>query len=237
MSFNKSLSTNLVAALVAAVGLFVPGCPASIRSLGLFAFSGAVTNWLAIHMLFERVPGLYGSGVVPSRFEEFKEGIRRLVLEQFFTPGNLASFFAGREGGRALDPARAARAVDLDALFDALEEGVAASPFGAMLGTLGGKQALEPLREPFRDRARSRLEKFFAGDRFQELVREILADPGEGEGLRAAAEELIDRRLAELTPRMVKEIVQEMIRRHLGWLVVWGGVFGGLMGLAASLVA
>ena len=36
-------------------------------------------------MLFEKVPGLYGSGVVPSRFEEFKEGIRSLIMTQFFT--------------------------------------------------------------------------------------------------------------------------------------------------------
>jgi hypothetical protein len=25
-----------------------------------------------------------------------------------------------------------------------------------------------------------------------------------------------------------------MIRKHLGWLVVWGGVFGGIIGLAVS---
>jgi hypothetical protein len=33
---------------------------------------------------------------------------------------------------------------------------------------------------------------------------------------------------------MVKEIIQTMIRKHLGWLVVWGGVFGGIIGLAMS---
>ena len=42
---------------------------------------------------------------------------------------------------------------------------------------------------------------------------------------------IIDARLAELTPQKVKEIVEEMIRKHLGWLVLWGGVFGGLIGL------
>jgi len=48
--------------------------------------------------------------------------------------------------------------------------------------------------------------------------------------------EIIDIRLAELTPKMVKEIIQTMIKKHLGWLVVWGGVFGGLFGLAAALI-
>ncbi|MEC8594491.1 MAG: DUF445 domain-containing protein, partial [SAR324 cluster bacterium] len=32
-------------------------------------------------------------------------------------------------------------------------------------------------------------------------------------------------------PERVKEIVEDMIRQHLDWLVVWGGVFGGLIGL------
>jgi hypothetical protein len=35
---------------------------------------------------------------------------------------------------------------------------------------------------------------------------------------------------------MVKEIIQTMIRQHLGWLVVWGGVFGGLIGLGTSFI-
>jgi len=35
---------------------------------------------------------------------------------------------------------------------------------------------------------------------------------------------------------MVKDIMQRMIKRHLGWLVVWGGVFGGIIGLIAGLL-
>ena len=52
--------------------------------LGSFALSGGLTNWLAIHMLFEKVPILYGSGVIPERFEDFKQGIRELILTEFF---------------------------------------------------------------------------------------------------------------------------------------------------------
>ena len=55
-----------------------------VFNTGLFALSGGVTNWLAVHMLFERVPFLYGSGVIPMRFEEFKTGIRKLIMDQFF---------------------------------------------------------------------------------------------------------------------------------------------------------
>ena len=48
-------------------------------------------------------------------------------------------------------------------------------------------------------------------------------------------EQIIDNRLQELTPEKVKDIVQNMIRKHLGWLVVWGGVFGGVIGLGVSI--
>jgi len=35
---------------------------------------------------------------------------------------------------------------------------------------------------------------------------------------------------------MVKEIIERMIQEHLGWLVVWGGVFGGLIGLVTTFI-
>ena len=49
-------------------------------------------------------------------------------------------------------------------------------------------------------------------------------------------EQIIDQRLDELTPLQVKNIIQEMIRKHLGWLVVWGGVVGGIIGFAVAIV-
>ena len=87
---NKSLMTNIFA-----VTLFVFGLVLSnpiLLSMGLFAVSGAITNWLAIHMLFEKIPGLYGSGVIPARFEEFKHSIQTLMMNEFFTDENIARF-------------------------------------------------------------------------------------------------------------------------------------------------
>ena len=47
----------------------------------MYAFSGAITNWAAVYMLFERVPFIYGSGVVVLRFAAFKKSIKSLVME------------------------------------------------------------------------------------------------------------------------------------------------------------
>ncbi|MCK5199394.1 MAG: hypothetical protein KAR21_13640, partial [Spirochaetales bacterium] len=82
---NKSLGTNLIALLVILTGYLSPWFSEQILSVGFFALSGAITNWLAIYMLFEKVPLLYGSGVVPLHFREFKDGIRHLIMTEFFT--------------------------------------------------------------------------------------------------------------------------------------------------------
>ena len=81
---NKSLTTNLVALTIICASYLSPKYNDNISN-GLFALSGGITNWLAIHMLFEKVPFFYGSGVIPSRFEEFKLGIKQLVMTGLYS--------------------------------------------------------------------------------------------------------------------------------------------------------
>ncbi len=81
-TINISILSNLIAAALVIVGLLVEWpYQAYVLNTGLFALSGGITNWLAVHMLFECVPGIYGSGVIPLRFEDFKLGIRQLIME------------------------------------------------------------------------------------------------------------------------------------------------------------
>jgi len=47
---------------------------------------------------------------------------------------------------------------------------------------------------------------------------------------------MVNARLNELSPQHVKEIIEDMIRKHLGWLVVWGGVFGALIGFFSAIL-
>ena len=60
-------------------------------------------------MLFERVPLLYGSGVIPTRFEEFKSGIKQLIVQEFFSREHIERFFdehglrAGENLGARID--------------------------------------------------------------------------------------------------------------------------------------
>ena len=83
---NKSLLTNVVAVSLIGTGYISPVYSAEIKTMGLYSFSGAITNWLAVHMLFEKVPFLYGSGIVTERFEEFKKGIRGVLSPEEKAP-------------------------------------------------------------------------------------------------------------------------------------------------------
>lgn len=231
---NKSLVTNVLAAVCVLLGY---GLASPILvNVGLFALSGAITNWLAVYMLFEKVPGLYGSGVVPSRFEEFKAGISHLMMKQFFTVENIDRFLSDKEGMSNIDLAPVMHKVDLAPAFDALVSTVAQSSFGGMLSMFGGADALLPLKAPFIEKMKSSLLEMAQSDQFHQLLKQEIEQPNVIAELQMKIANIVEQRLNELTPQMVKQIVQEMIQTHLGWLVVWGGVFGGVIGLAAALI-
>lgn len=231
---NKSIITNVLSLIVVVVGYLLE--QQIVLSIGLFALSGAITNWLAIHMLFEKVPGLYGSGVIPARFEDFKIGIKNLMMTQFFTPENIDRFLKGENESADLHLAPVIEKVDLSPSFDSLVEVIMNSSFGSMLGMFGGQEALLPLKDPFIENMKKSLIDMTQDEKFQSLLREELEQPDVMSEIRHNVEDIVEKRLDELTPQLVKEIIQEMIKKHLGWLVVWGGVFGGLIGLASGII-
>ena len=222
--FNKSLTTNIAALAIIAFSYLSPKYNEIIYLIGLFALSGGITNWLAIHMLFEKVPFFYGSGVIPSRFEEFKLGIKQLVMTEFFTPRNINIFV---EQQTEVFSADINDMIDFDRVFDGLVEAIEGSSMGSMLTMLGGRKALQPLKEPITLK-------------LQEIVKEMKESKTGGKDLTSSlltqVEQIIDQRLNQLTPVQVKNIIQEMIRKHLGWLVVWGGAVGGFIGFAVAIV-
>ena len=234
---NKSDITNIITILIMAFGYSNDN--QIIYMVGLFALSGAVTNSLAIHMLFEKVPFLYGSGVIESKFSQFKISIHNLLMNQFFTREHLTKFFQEEVNSakKTIDFEKILNKTDFSPAYESLKESVMQSSFGGMLGMFGGESALEPLREPFTKKLQTSIISITASDAFQEVVNEALKSEDLSADVYEKLSRIVNARLEELTPKMVKDIVQEMIKEHLGWLVIWGAVFGGLIGLVSAVVA
>jgi len=231
----KSFLTDLLSLLLIGISFFVlPQYQHAILFTGLFALSGAVTNQLAIHMLFEKVPFLYGSGVIEKNFDTFKGSIKEMIMKQFFTKEQLGNFFAQEE--QKIDLAPLVESADFTPAFEALTKTVMESQFGGAVSMFGGEPALEGLREPFSQKLKSAVTAIVSSDTFKTQLDQHIQSSALSDDMIDAVEGLITRRLEELTPKMVKELVQELIKEHLGWLVVWGGVFGGLIGLLSSLL-
>ncbi|MBU0720235.1 DUF445 domain-containing protein [bacterium] len=235
MKFNKSFITNLTALALIALSFSLDSSFDSLLLFtGLFALSGALTNQLAIHMLFEKVPFLYGSGVIPARFEAFKEAVKKLMMSEFFTKEQLDNFFKNEE--KKIDLVPIIEETDFSPAFDALSKTVMESSFGGMLGMFGGEKALEGLREPFSQKMRSAVIKIVTTQEFNQTLQSHMQNSSLSDDMLQSIENVIDARLNELSPAMVKEMVQKLIKEHLSWLVVWGGVFGGLIGLISSFL-
>jgi uncharacterized membrane protein YheB (UPF0754 family) len=221
---NKSLITNLVSIFFILIGFLYRDDFSFIFLVGVFALSGSVTNWLAIHMLFDKIPFLYGSGVILDRFEDIKLGIKNLILQELFSIDQIEKFiFDNKEkaSGGIVEK------IDFDKVFVGLVESIESSQLGGMLAMIGGRKALEPLKEPFIKKLKVIIEDF---------IKENAGNNNSTDELFLKIENILDARLADLSPNDIKTIIQKMIREHLGWLVVWGGFFGGLLGLIFSPV-
>ena len=222
---NKSLITNLLSILIIIVGYIYQENYPFIIITGVFALSGSITNWIAIHMLFEKIPLLYGSGVILDKFEDIKLGIKNLILQELFTETQINNFLLDNKVSTS---ETIINKIDFDKVFIGLVEAIEGSQLGGMLAMVGGRKALDPLKEPFTKKLKIIIEDFVTENTSNDNGSDTTAS------LLSKIESILDARLADLSPEDIKLIIQKMIKEHLGWLVVWGGFFGGLLGLVIS---
>ncbi len=195
-----------------------------VLAVGLFGFAGGATNWLAVKMLFDRVPLLYGSGVIPARFRAIREAVKDAIMRYFFDEEYLERFFAERMAGDDVGEKvqKVLASDEVDAIIDRKLDELAESPQGMML-QLVGTQTVKPL-----------VKQFVIG--FGSEIAPLLADEAgiDVSTMRQQVDGLLETKLEELTPDRVKEMMEEVIREHLGWLIIWGNVFGGTIGLLSK---
>ena len=226
--WEKGHVSNLIALALLAVGLWGRGVGVGgsewVLAVGLFGFAGGATNWLAVKMLFDRVPLLYGSGVIPARFRAIREAVKDAIMRYFFDEEYLARFFAGQVAGEGIEEKvqKVLASEEVDAIIDRKLAELASSPQGMMI-QLVGIQKVKPLVKQFVLGVGSELAPLLAAGAGSEV-----------QAMRAQVDELLETKLAELTPERVKAMMEEVIREHLGWLIVWGNVFGGTIGLLSK---
>lgn len=225
---NKSILTNIVALLITLIGIINPFENSLLLMIGLFSLSGGITNWIAIHMLFEKVPFVYGSGIIPKNFLIFKQAIKDLVIKEFFSRNNV-EVFTSKISEEAI--ISISKNINYNNIFEGLTESIESSQLGGMLSMVGGKKALEPLRKPIIIKLETLFKSIIENEKHSNFGDEIV------DNVYVRIEKLIDDRLNELSPQDVKEIIQNLIDKHLGWLVIWGGVFGGFIGIISFFVS
>ena len=251
---DKGTLSNALSACSILVGIILPGSDfrTGILCAGACAFCAGITNSLAAKMLFDRVPGLFGSGVIPARFSDVRSKIVDLIMAHFFAPAHLRRFLSDRRAD--FDWRRYLKDGPSDPLVQAVKdrwrqlsdpqtigpiidgqlEKLMDSSIGGML-LMVGMDNVKPAVNTFVMNLVASLE---------EKVVELASKVGDS-GPRIALDEeklvadlerevraLVKARLDELSPATVRDLLQDWIGPDLGWVVVWGNVLGGLLGLA-----
>lgn len=160
-------------------------------TLAMYALSGALTNSLAIVMIFEKIPGVIGSGIIEKNFKSFQKKLKDVLIEHLFQDGlNIVSFNTQSIG---------------QSLYTKLSSG-----------------------------SFSILTQFITQEKLIKLLDE--ADIGSlinSTMDKESIESHLDEQIAKLSPEEIKSLILHIMHEHLQFLVVWGAIFGAVMGLIA----
>jgi len=127
-----------------------------ILAFGLFGFAGGITNWLAIKMLFDKIPGLYGSGIIEDRFVEIRETVKDVIMRTFFNTEYLETYLSQKAEqllGSFDVEGKLKELLEspvVDEIIDTKLEELTQRPEGMWLSMMGVEsKALKPMIKPF----------------------------------------------------------------------------------------
>jgi len=230
---NPGDISNLIGLIIAVIGLLMKyvnnpktdsdcgyeSCAYEyVLGTGLFAVSGGVTNWVAIKMLFNKVPGLYGTGIIPAKFKEIRLVLKDVVMKNFFDETYLNFYLKDKVLNMDIE-GKLTEFLNSDKLVQVLE---------AVLGD--DAKMLVPIVRPFLTSTGSRIAPILK-DKIKQM--DLMNDL---ESVKLQIDKMLTTRLEELTPEKVKLLLEEVMKEHLYWLIIWGNVFGGLLGLISTAI-
>lgn len=76
------------------IGMLIESSVAYVTSfiVSKYSTSGGMTNWLAIRMMFDKIPFLIGSGILLNNFAEIRDNVKKTTMETYFDAGHLSHY-------------------------------------------------------------------------------------------------------------------------------------------------
>jgi len=246
--YNKATISNLITGLIMVTGIVLSevfhenelgkswvNAFKLIRAFGLFGFAGGMTNWLAIRMMFDKIPFLIGSGILLNNFVEIRDNVKKTTMETYFDAGHLSHYVTQKteiilnslqldESIREVIRSPAVQAI----ISDKIEE-VFSTPEGLVIGLVVNKEKIKQNIMPSIENA---------GKDIVPLVSQLIrtSEHLSEDKLRDQIDRLITSKLVEMQPKNIIAVVKDMVETELGWVIVWGNIFGGLLGLLLEVV-
>ncbi|RMX50193.1 hypothetical protein pdam_00004800 [Pocillopora damicornis] len=205
-----------------------------LMAAGLFGFTGGVTNWVGIKLIFNRIPGF---GAIIKNFVTARKLMTNFILEAFFSPSQVRNYINDKKRtyltveqiDYQLEKLLNSRIAE-DLIHEQLEV-LMGTPEGLKLRMLGVTKAkLAPLVKPQLMKYKTHIVPLLLSS--IESVDLFNADH-----LREQIVDLISTRTQELSAQQVKLLVEDAVYRHLSWIVFWGSVLGAVVGCAAELAS
>uniref|UniRef100_A0A6A7G7S2 DUF445 domain-containing protein n=1 Tax=Hirondellea gigas TaxID=1518452 RepID=A0A6A7G7S2_9CRUS len=236
---HKGNIANFISGVIMVIGLIMKLAHAEelavryVLSVGLFGFAGGVTNWIAVKMLFDKIPFVYGSGVIPRRFKEIRQTVKNTIMKTFFTEEYLHNYVRDKINDFPLDD-KINQLMSNPRTHKILEKKLKETlekPEVTMLLMMMSLQPanLIPMLTPFiisfgKEMGPMLKDEFLGESSFLNI-----------EAIRSEIDQLMESRLELLTAPMVKELMEDVMRSHLSWLIIWGNIFGALIGFLSAL--
>jgi uncharacterized membrane protein YheB (UPF0754 family) len=238
---SNSTISNSLSFLIMLSGLILyssidSGASKYILSFGLFSFSGGITNWLAVKMLFDKIPFLYGSGIIPGRFKEIRKSMKDTIMTFFFDIDYMNDYLNDKSTSIKKVAQDKIKQVLNDKEFDnkiveVLKELTSDNTniYSGMIlmFTNNGTDynsilnIIKPLMKDF-------FLNFINNTGHSEFINIIT--------IRSELDKLLDHKMEFITAGIVKVMIENVIRDHLTWLIIWGNIFGGVIGLITQSI-
>eukprot|EP00924_Labyrinthula_sp_SR-Ha-C_P003006 snap_masked-scaffold_58-processed-gene-0.36-mRNA-1 protein AED:1.00 eAED:1.00 QI:0/0/0/0/1/1/2/0/331 len=237
---NKGSISNLLSFIVMIIGIILFSIDENSEAAKYILSLGGFTNFLAIKMLFDKVPFLVGSGVILREFKSIRKAIKQVIMEMFFDKEFLEEYLSVRAQ-------ELVRKVDIKgmievALSDPQVEKLLIQKLRANAkGNKIGNKFIKGLLKVQKAENVVKIFKPILGKMAGEIVPAIIENVEfnqlfDLDLVEKEVDKLLTEKLDLLTPELVKRLLERLIREHLGWLVVWGNVFGGLIGVISQAV-